>query len=459
MGAQPAQDATAGGPPGVLGAAPGAPGTGDRPGRADRHPQHPPPTVLVAGGARQGRTVMVEALRRATSAPAPTMIVRSDDATDGTNDGTVDVVVLVAAADHVLGDAELDRLRALRLRSHHTVLALTEIDRHPRWRDVLDADLALMRSAGVPAAPMAVSLDLYTQAAGVPALVGASGLPALVERLHEFAAQAPPPAVRRQEPVDAPPSAPPRRPPGDEPGRTVPDRGRWQQILSDGIAAASSDVDFDLRTRVRATVAEAERAVDETDPTHQWGALEAWLRARLDHDAEQTSTLLAQRVGAIADALATHLGGGPLRLPPPAAPDLFGHLPQRDAPTGTGRPLAARGRTLVMSSYGGVMMALILPRFAGVDLPVWLILTGALLAAALMGGAALSGERKRQLDARRTRAKALVRHSADGFLLGAGKHTRDALRAAQQQLRDECAARTAVTARQQPTPVFRLMDT
>jgi hypothetical protein len=95
-----------------------------------------------------------------------------------------------------------------------------------------------------------------------------------------------------------------------------------------------------------------------------------------------------------------------------------------------------------MSGYGGLMMALVLPRFAGIDLPVWAVVGGALLAAVLMGAAALSGERKRHLDARRTRAKALVRHCADGFLLGAGKYTRDTIRAAQQQLRDECAART-----------------
>ncbi len=95
-----------------------------------------------------------------------------------------------------------------------------------------------------------------------------------------------------------------------------------------------------------------------------------------------------------------------------------------------------------MSAYGGLMMALILPRFAGIELPMWVVIGGAVTAALLLGGATLAGERRRQLEARRTRAKSLVRHCADGFLLGAGKYTRDTLRGAQQQLRDECAART-----------------
>jgi hypothetical protein len=84
-----------------------------------------------------------------------------------------------------------------------------------------------------------------------------------------------------------------------------------------------------------------------------------------------------------------------------------------------------------MSGYGGLMIALILPRVAGVELPAWVAVAGGLVAALLMGGAALSGERKRQLDSRRTRARSLVRHLTEGFLLVVGKHTRDALRGAQ----------------------------
>jgi len=107
------------------------------------------------------------------------------------------------------------------------------------------------------------------------------------------------------------------------------------------------------------------------------------------------------------------------------------------------RPLAARGRTLLASAYGGVMMIVVLPRLAGLALPHWMLVAGALTAAAALGCAALAGERSRGLERRRTGAKADTRHCTDGFLLAVGKFTRDALRDAQQQLRQECTARVA----------------
>jgi hypothetical protein len=429
-------------------------------------------TVQVVGGLRRGRTSMVAALVSAGSG-SPDIAVAESGHAGGSLGEAVDAVVFVSAAAQMLSAAELDQLRALRHRSPTVLFALTEIDQHPHWRDVLEADLELLNSADIAVAPFAVSVDLHVRAVaiGQPALAAASGIPALAERLRHIAEKAELSATRsvaqhvlgavgelesapRPAPHPAPrPTAPAaRRPPDAEPARASTDRGRWQQVLADGFAAVSSDVDFDLRSRVRTVVAEAERVVDENDPARNWDALDAWLRERLAYECEQTCALLAARSAEVARALATDLGGAPLRpVRPPALPDLFEHLPPRDPPTGRSRPLAARGRSLVMSGYGGLMMALVLPRFAGVHLPVWIVVTGALLAAVLMLSAAHSGERKRQLDARRNRAKALVRHCADGFLLGAGKYTRDTVRSAQQQQRDECAARTAELQRAAPT--------
>jgi hypothetical protein len=470
MSVQPVHDTAAGMPQDVLDAAIGTARAGGRFDVVDRLSgargllRGPSVTAQVVGGARQGRTAMVTALLSAGCGPPSITVTESGDA-GGSLGEAVDAVVFVSAAAQMLSDAELDQMRALRHRSLTVLFALTEIDQHPHWRDVLEADLELLNSAGIAAAPFAVSVDLHVRAVaiGQPALAAASGIPALAERLRDIAEEAelsaacsvaqqvlgavgelestPRPAPH---PATRPTAPATRRPPDAEPARAASDRGRWQQVLSDGFAAVSSDVDFDLRSRVRTVVAEAERVVDENDPARNWDALDAWLRERLAYEGAQTFALLAARTAEVATALAADLGGAPLRpVRPPAVPDLFGHLPPRDPPTGRSRPLAARGRSLVMSGYGGLMMALVLPRFAGVHLPVWIVVGGALLAAVLMGSAALSGERKRQLDARRNRAKALVRHCADGFLLGAGKYTRDTVRSAQQQLRDECAAQTA----------------
>ncbi|GAA1326306.1 hypothetical protein [Pseudonocardia xinjiangensis] len=468
MSAPPVPDSAATRPQDVLDTAIGTARAGGRLDLVDRLSaarsllRAPSVTVQVAGGAPQGRTDMVTALLRAVPGSPGITLTQAGVAGPGE---AADIVVFVADSAQILTTAELDQLRALHHRCPAVVFVLTGIDRHPHWRDVFEADLDLLGSAGVPAAPFAVSVALHTEAVATarPALATASGIPALAERLRDLAGQTELSAARAvaqevlgavgelEDPGTAPPGPVARRPRATEPAPAAPDRGRWQQVLSDGFAAVSSDVDFDLRTRVRLTVAEAERVVDENDPATSWDAVEAWLRERLDYEGRRTRALLTARTAEVASALAADLGGAPLRpVHPPEVPDLFDHLPPREPPTGRRRPLAARGRSLVMSGYGGLMMALVLPRFAGIDLPVWIVVGGALLAAVLMGGAALSGERKRQLDARRARAKALVRHCADGFLLGAGKYTRDTIRAAQQQLRDKCAARTAERQRALP---------
>jgi hypothetical protein len=356
-------------------------------------------------------------------------------------------VVLAASAARVIGPAELELVRTLRHRSPHILLALTAVDRHPAWRTVLDTDLDALRGAGTTVVPFAVSVDMHDRAVatGDRALAAASGVPALARHLDGIARQVAPGSPRAvADPEPAPRTGRAPQTPATRRPRTTTERARWQQVLTDGIAAASSDVEFDLRSRVRAAVADAEGVVEACDPTSDWPDVETWLRARLTYEGEQTFALLADRTAEVAAALGRELGGE--RLPPPAPagpPDIVGHLPPRDAPRGARRPLVTRSRSLVMSGYGGLMMALILPRFAGVQLPAWLILTGALTTALLLGGATLTGERRRQLETSRTRSKARVRNDADGFLLVATKHTKDALRNAQQHLRTECTRRTA----------------
>ena len=239
--------------------------------------------------------------------------------------------------------------------------------------------------------------------------------------------------------------AEPRRPSSARPSRPARDRRSWTRVLADGAAAAVSDVDFDLRTRVRAVHAEAEQAIDDGDPGENWARFDSWLRDRLTYEATQTCALLRERTASLTTLLNFHLdqpGRAPLQPPPlPPLPELFEHVPQRSAPTDSRRPLATRGRALLVSAYGGVMMTFVLARLARLAVPMWLLVAAALVAAIALSGASLAGDRKRQLERRRSRAKTLVRHCTDSHLLSAGKFTRDALRTAQQDLRDACEER------------------
>ncbi|HEY9415769.1 MAG TPA: hypothetical protein VIQ30_13480, partial [Pseudonocardia sp.] len=114
--------------------------------------------------------------------------------------------------------------------------------------------------------------------------------------------------------------------------------------------------------------------------------------------------------------------------------------PRRPRP---GTPLAARLLRVVRPGWSGIMMATIAARLLNVQIPT-LVLVGLALAGALaLGGAALTGDRKRQLDKRRGDASAALRSTVEEFRLSLGKQLRDASRACQQELRRESATAAA----------------
>ncbi len=185
MSAQPVQDRVAVRPHAVLDAAIGTARAGERFDLVDRlsEARHllrdSSITVQVVGGAQQGRTSMVDALLRAANHPARLVVTETDG-------DAADAAVFVSDAAQPLSAAELDLLRTLSHRSPTVVFALTKIDLYPHWREVLDADLDLLRSAGVAVDPFAVSAHLYLHARthDDAALASASGVAALADRLH-----------------------------------------------------------------------------------------------------------------------------------------------------------------------------------------------------------------------------------------------------------------------------------
>lgn len=224
----------------------------------------------------------------------------------------------------------------------------------------------------------------------------------------------------------------------------------WSQVLLEGFAAVNSDVEFDLRTRVRTVVGDAEKAIDEGDPAKNWNEFDNWLRSRLAEEAAASFAVLRTGTRRIAAQVAALLQlSGPEAIHPlPVAPPegLLADLPRQDPSTGTSTPAPTRMMAVLMPAYGGIMMTLVPARFLGLELPGWLIAVCALLGALGLGGAALSGERKRQLDRRRSQAKAVVRSYTEWFLSTVGKQARDTSRAVQQDLRRGCAARTTTIA-------------
>ena len=107
------------------------------------------------------------------------------------------------------------------------------------------------------------------------------------------------------------------------------------------------------------------------------------------------------------------------------------------------------------------MMATIAVRLLNVHVPTLLLVGSALVGALALGGAALSGDRKRQLDKSRGDAIAALRATVEEFRLSLAKQLRDASRALQQELRREsgaAAARGSAAAAKELDIVRRVAD-
>jgi hypothetical protein len=213
----------------------------------------------------------------------------------------------------------------------------------------------------------------------------------------------------------------------------------WQYVLGDGFASVTADAEFHLRTRVRAVLTDADTALSGADPAKNREAFQAWLGERLVTEAEATYGRLLAGAERVAATVATHLDlPTPHRLSAPAFTPprrLVAELPPREPAPHNRPPVPARLLSVLMPAYGGIMMTLVLSRVLGLALPGWFIAACAVVGALTLGGAALSGERGRQRDQRRTEATSAVRALVEEYQLALAKQLRDGARELQQELR------------------------
>jgi hypothetical protein len=114
--------------------------------------------------------------------------------------------------------------------------------------------------------------------------------------------------------------------------------------------------------------------------------------------------------------------------------EVVAQLHRRPPGTSDRPPLPSRLLGVIMPTYSGMMVALVLPRLFGLRLPVWLIAAVAVAGAVAMGGAAFAGERQRQVSRRNAEAVGALRSTVDAFRMAVGKQIRDGIRTIEQQL-------------------------
>ncbi|OBF12951.1 dynamin-like GTPase family protein [Mycobacterium sp. ACS4331] len=212
----------------------------------------------------------------------------------------------------------------------------------------------------------------------------------------------------------------------------------WQQVLNDGIADLTADVDHDLRARFRAIVAHNESVIDSCDPTQHWAEIGADVENAVATAVGDNFVWAYQRAEALAAEVArtfVEAGLDAVKMPHVSAREMgagfdgLKSLARLEAkPIGMGH----KAITSMRGSYGGVLMFGMLTSVAGLGMfnPI------SLGAGLLLGRKSYKEDMENRMMRVRNEAKTNLRRFVDDVSFVVGKESRDRLKGIQRQLRD-----------------------
>ena len=375
-----------------------------------------------------------------------------------------DAVLFVSDASQEFTDPEMRFLRQAAEICPVAATIATKIDLYPFWRQVVEADTMHLRRAGIPLPVIPASSLLRSH--GIQTddkeLNDESNFPAIVTFLSEkvlsrendrvrdhvlaeiqsaaehlsLAANSELSALRDPDQARKLTLDLERR--KQEAQDALQQTALWQQVLNDGIADLTADVDHDLRCRFRAITQHAEGVIDSCDPTLQWAQIGAEVEDDVANAVGDNFVWAYQRAEALAAEVArtfVEAGLDGVEIP---------ELNARDTAAGVGRlkslarleskPIG-KGHKVITSmrgSYGGVLMFGMLTSVAGLGMfnPV------SLGAGLLLGRKAYHEDLENRMLRVRNEAKTNVRRFVDDVSFVVIKQSRDRLKNIQRQLRD-----------------------
>jgi replication fork clamp-binding protein CrfC len=375
-----------------------------------------------------------------------------------------DALLFVSDASQEFTEPEMRFLRqAVEICPVGAVIA-TKTDLYPFWRQVIDADVAHLRRAGValPVIPASSLLRSHAVSANDAELNEESNFPAIVSFLSEKVLSRENDRVRDHVLAEITSAAEHLNlAVGSElSALTDPEQARrltadlerrkqqaqdalqqtalWQQVLTDGIADLTADVDHDLRGRFRAITGRAEDVIDATDPTLTWAEIGSRVEDDIANAVGDNFVWAYQRAEALAaDVARTFVDAGldAVRMPQLNVHEMgpeMGRLKSlarlESKPIGKGHKVI----TSMRGSYGGVLMFGMLTSVAGLGMfnPI------SLGAGLLLGRKAYHEDMENRMLRVRNEAKTNLRRFVDDVLFVVTKESRDRLKNIQRQLRD-----------------------
>jgi replication fork clamp-binding protein CrfC len=212
----------------------------------------------------------------------------------------------------------------------------------------------------------------------------------------------------------------------------------WQQVLNDGIADLTADVDHDLRGRFRVITQHTEQVIDSCDPTNQWAEIGTELENAVATAVGDNFVWAYQRAEALAQEVArtfVEAGLEAIKLPQIDAREMGAGLNElKSLAKLEAKPIRASDRVVsgLRGSFGGVLMFGMLTSFAGLGMLNPLSLGGGFL----IGRKAYKEEMENRILRIRNEAKMNMRRFVDDIQFVVNKESRDRLKGVQRQLRD-----------------------
>lgn len=218
--------------------------------------------------------------------------------------------------------------------------------------------------------------------------------------------------------------------------RLVHRTSRWQQTLADGAGDLISDIEFDLRDRLRAVGREAEQLIDSSDPGKVWDEIGTWLAESVTQAVSDNFVWAHQRSVHLAEVVAQHFSlDGKAAVPDltlTGAHQVLGAIGGLDVVQPGRLSIGQKLMIGLKGSYGGVLMFGLMTTLAGMALvnPI------SVAAGLIMGGFAYRQDANQRLEQRRLEAKNAVRKLIDESIFQVGKEARDRMSRVKRTLRD-----------------------
>ena len=377
-----------------------------------------------------------------------------------------DAVLVLSDASQEFTEPELAFLRQVTGLCPAVACLITKTDLYPHWRRIVEADAGHLTRAGidVPLLPVSSLLRSHAMRLDDRSLHDESGFAALYDFLRERVVDHAAGGLRRAVSLDVhavvehlmlslgselaalrDPAKGAAAVAELQRAKAVTEElqkktSRWQQTLADGIADLASDIDHDLRDRLRQVTREAERAVDECDPGKEWDELGEWLEQQIAQSVGDNFVWAHERALWLAEVVAEHFAdAGTVELPHLDVGDLDSVLDPVAALSDldSGRiGIAQKVLGGMRGSYGGVLMFGLITTLMGMTLlnPI------SVGAGVLLGTKAYRDDRETRVVKRRADAKVAIRRFTDDVSFQVGKESKDRLRLIQRLLRDHFTA-------------------